>query len=280
MARRPWTRLRVDACRRIDPLLRTLLGRFLVVTAIGCGGADGTSTLDAGTLDADGARDGSRAPKSDAAEPTDARGLTDNTATSAPDSGSSTEASSPLPDGASPDVALPTDAASDAAPVGAPCVPSDEEAAAFSGFSVTDVGVETKTLACATQVRLVNHFQGRTTCPYGQNASGQGPGTTQGCSVPETGDPVTVEVPPQLSCRKAAEAVYCSCRCANADGKTDDGATYCSCPDTMACVQLVMSVGDNESSIAGAYCVKTGTEYGLDGSMCSSTCHPTTAACP
>jgi hypothetical protein len=259
--------------------MRIQLACFIAVTALACGG---TSTLDAGKLDADGARDGSRAPSSDAAEPADARSLTDSTTTSAPESGPSTEASSPVPDGSSPDVVLTTDAASDAAPVGASCVPSEEEAATFSGFSVTEVGLGSKTSACATQVCLVNHFQGRTTCPYGQNASGQGPGTTQGCSVPETRDPVTVEVPPQLSCRKAAEAVYCSCRCANADGKTDDGATYCSCPDTMACVQLVAALGDNESlnSIAGAYCVKTGTEYGLDGSMCSSTCNPTATACP
>ena len=38
-------------------------------------------------------------------------------------------------------------------------------------------------------------------------------------------------VPSQCDKRKADNAVYCSCRCANGYGKTDDGFKYCTCPD-------------------------------------------------
>ena len=79
-----------------------------------------------------------------------------------------------------------------------------------------------KTPACASQVCIVNHFQGRVTCPYGQSVRGQGPDGTPGCKVPGTCDPIAVEVPPQCADRSAAETVYCSCRCANAEGRTDD----------------------------------------------------------
>jgi hypothetical protein len=165
------------------------------------------------------------------------------------------------------------------AQVGAPCVPEvDDNNPQFGGFIVEGVSLETDSVACVSDVCLVNHFQGRVTCPYGQNASGNGPGDTPGCKVPATCDPITVAVQPQISCRTAADAVYCSCRCANAEGKTDDGATYCTCPSTMTCIQLV---AENPYSVqVGAYCVKAGTEYdALDEAACSE-CDPTKSPCP
>jgi hypothetical protein len=81
---------------------------------------------------------------------------------------------------------------------------------------------------------------------------------------PGTCDPITVQVEPQCADRPAAQTVYCSCRCANINGRTDDGATYCTCPGTMMCVQLYSSIGNTDSgldTITGAYCVKANTEY-------------------
>lgn len=52
--------------------------------------------------------------------------------------------------------------------VGDPCVPEDEYLTTFSGFSVGEVNVESRSVQCLTRVCLVNHFQGRVSCPYGQ----------------------------------------------------------------------------------------------------------------
>jgi len=153
-------------------------------------------------------------------------------------------------------------------PLGSACVPSDESSGTFAGSFVSSVAVSEVT-ACASGTCLVDHFQGRVTCPAGQSASGHGPDGGPGCKLPYTCEAVTVQVSPQCSGRTAADAVYCSCRCANAQGETNDGANYCSCPSTMTCAQVIAGLGSGDSSVdrlAGAYCVKTGTEW--DGGGC------------
>jgi len=52
--------------------------------------------------------------------------------------------------------------------VGDPCVPEDEYLTTFSGFAVGEVNVESRSFQCLTRVCLVNHFQGRVSCPFGQ----------------------------------------------------------------------------------------------------------------
>lgn len=52
--------------------------------------------------------------------------------------------------------------------VGDPCVPEDEYLTTFTGFSVGEVNVESRSFQCLTRVCLVNHFQGRVSCPFGQ----------------------------------------------------------------------------------------------------------------
>src|SRR5580658_2875002 len=54
--------------------------------------------------------------------------------------------------------------------VGDPCIPEEEYDPCFQGFSINVVSAETKSFQCLTRVCLVNHFQGRVSCPYGQNA--------------------------------------------------------------------------------------------------------------
>jgi hypothetical protein len=166
-------------------------------------------------------------------------------------------------------------AANAAAPVGALCVPRQEKDPLWSGSTMDDVITDTENLGCASGVCIVNHFQGRVTCPYGQSESGQGPDGTPGCKAPGSCDPVTVEVLPQCTNRPAVETVNCSCRCANAEGKTDDGASYCTCPGSMMCVQLVSPIGDADVGIAGAYCIKAGAEN--DAAALCSPCDPTKA---
>lgn len=183
--------------------------------------------------------------------------------------------------------------------VGDPCTPEDEYSQAFLGFAEGEVSVEDDSFQCRTRLCLVNHFQGRVSCPYGQNADGTNiMGTVQcngnstspaGCCTPgilqpvngidpNTGtfsDPVNMaKVLPQCSNRTAADAVYCSCRCANVAGQTNDGFNYCTCPSGFTCTQLVSSIGGNENQgLTGAYCIKNGTAF--DPNQACPECSPT-----
>ncbi len=154
--------------------------------------------------------------------------------------------------------------------VGDPCVPEQEYDQTFLGFSERQVNVESKSFQCQTRLCLVNHFRGRVSCPYGQRKDGSPISTTKPCVVPGTNDakvtgkpntPEGAEVPPQCLNRVTDKAVYCSCRCANAAGKTDDGANYCACPDGFACEQLVDPTGQGNEGLTGAYCIKSNTKY-------------------
>ena len=170
--------------------------------------------------------------------------------------------------------------------VGDPCIPEQEYDPAFLGFDVGQVNVESKSFQCETRVCLVNHFQGRVSCPYGQSAAGSAPAGATACTLPSSqkrvgvddqGNPLTsagAEVKPQCVDRVAANAVYCSCRCANEQGRTDDGARYCACPDTYVCTQLVPSIGPFDQGVTGAYCVRRGTEYNAQTGACGALCAP------
>jgi hypothetical protein len=159
-----------------------------------------------------------------------------------------------------------------AAGFGQSCVPVQEKSATFAGSDSAEVAIDSNTPACAGgEVCLRNHFAGRTSCPYG--------GPSGSCTVPGTGAPVTVMVPPQCADRRPGDAVYCSCRCANAAGRTDDGASYCTCADSFVCTQLVTSIGMPNDTFSGAYCMKPGTQYDPLNS-CRVSCDPTLHPCP
>lgn len=182
--------------------------------------------------------------------------------------------------------------------VGDPCVPEDEYFPDFAGYSETEVNVESRSFQCETRVCLVNHFAGRVTCPYGQTEditprfdengqqiSGSPPDDPRVCRIPGTqNEPITVPVRPQFYSRTAAaspkrtgqgrveDAVYCSCRCANAEGNTDDGARYCECPSGFSCTRLIDSLGLGSTQLAGSYCIRDGSTFTPDdiGETCSS----------
>jgi len=156
--------------------------------------------------------------------------------------------------------------------VGDPCIPEDEYRQQVPGYAVTEVNVESRSFQCKTRVCLVNHFQGRVSCPYGQDSNTlagcqAAPGNCNsgsgiGCRVPGTDgtdprDQISVPVNPQLLERSANDAVYCSCRC---DGP-DDKARYCECPSGYACVELIEDLNLGSSQLAGSYCIKEGTTY-------------------
>src|SRR5262249_4705220 len=85
-------------------------------------------------------------------------------------------------------------------------------------------------------------------------------------------------VQPQCTDRTGPDAVFCSCRCANAEGKTDDGAEYCACPSGFTCSQVVPLLVSGDPN-AGAYCIPQGTAYNPNNA-CGDTCFPGHPACP
>jgi hypothetical protein len=182
--------------------------------------------------------------------------------------------------------------------VGDPCTPEAEYDTSFLGFDYHEVSTESADFQCFSRLCLVNHFQGRVSCPYGQDSMGNPPagGTANaGCVTPFIGskvdgqqppgsgkfkDPVVKEtVAPQCLDRTADNAVYCSCRCANVAGQTDDGAVYCKCPGGFECSQLYSSIGGGTNQgLTGAYCIKSGTEYNPNN-VCNSQCSPAIGNC-
>jgi hypothetical protein len=167
--------------------------------------------------------------------------------------------------------------------VGDPCVPEQEFQPTFQGFNEQEVNVESKSFQCQTRLCLVNHFRGRVSCPYGQKAGDPPAGAKLACAVPGS-DPATSPITGnpqdttngknvQAQCldRTADKAVYCSCRCQNVDGRTDDGANYCTCPDGFHCSQLVTSIGAANEGLTGGYCVKDATDFNR-ANACGQSC--------
>ena len=174
--------------------------------------------------------------------------------------------------------------------VGAACTPSPERSATFAGFDRQQVTLDEGNPACGSDVCLVNHFNGRTTCPYGEDASGNSPPGVSACTVPGTSTPVRPQapapadggapddtVPAQCTDRRSSAAVYCSCHCADFSGGIGDGTKYCSCPLGYACLPVVPLVKMDDPR-AGSYCVPIRTEYHVDS--CPQLCDPTSMNCP
>jgi len=175
-----------------------------------------------------------------------------------------------------------TDGGGNATSVGASCVPAAELSASFAGFDYHDVTLDEDNAACSGTVCLVNHFQGLTDCPYGQDSNGNPPPPiASGCTVSGTTTPVRPNgteagqtINPQCLDRVASLTVYCSCRCADTEGNTDAGASYCTCPAGYACTQVVPAT----QAGAGAYCILSGTVYD-SANVCDYTCNPVLNNC-
>ena len=89
--------------------------------------------------------------------------------------------------------------------IGDPCVPEDEYSPTFSSFALTEVSTESRSFSCQSRLCLVNRFQGRVSCPYGQESGASGDAR---CTLPGSDEPVTTRVLPQLLDRRAEDAVY------------------------------------------------------------------------
>jgi len=151
------------------------------------------------------------------------------------------------------------------------CMPMTEQRKDFSGFSETEVTLESGHEQCETRLCLIHHLRGRVSCPYGQSEAEALQVDTAAnwgirCRVPGTDgsrpeDRVQVPVPAQKFARQPETAVYCSCRCADTLDETDGGADYCHCPRGFTCTHLTDDIGLGPTELTGSFCVKTTGEY-------------------
>jgi len=163
--------------------------------------------------------------------------------------------------------------------VGDPCTPEWEYEPTFDGFDVREVYLESASFECESRVCLINHFQGRVSCPWGQTEADLSlPATApERCRVPASTDPVTAAVAAWNVARPKSQAVYCSCRCAG----PDSNAHYCTCPKGYACTELVPAIGDGSRALVGSYCIKADSAFReVDEGALTCTDTPEHAGCP
>lgn len=139
--------------------------------------------------------------------------------------------------------------------VGDPCTPEQEYDPSFLGFAATEVSVESKSFQCQTRLCLVNHFQGRVSCPYGQDVTGKplagtsacttasprpdgtcAPQASQawGCCAPGTNAPISGEDPTCAVVSACSTTTTAETACGarvlpQCSSRTADSAVYCSC---------------------------------------------------
>jgi hypothetical protein len=135
-----------------------------------------------------------------------------------------------------------------AARVGEPCVLADEALPQYGGLSSAETVVERQPDECGAGVCLSYGFQGRVSCPEGNDDADDPECLTTG------GEPVTVPVLPQLPDRPAEDAVICTCRC---DGPAGEGP-FCACPAGFECqLDVIADLSVASRAEAGGYCVKS-----------------------
>jgi hypothetical protein len=187
--------------------------------------------------------------------------------------------------------------------VGDPCIPG-EELHATGSFQKNELGIEVDSVQCETRVCLRHYFQGRVSCPYGNNDTfGQAADPSNKCHevkgrpglftlegnypgtlcCPVLGDPaekpMNFPVSAQCSKRGAKDAVYCSCRCdVPADPDIDRSlVNLCKCPDSYSCVALCDAQNGDCATLPkgkwGSYCVKN-DQAGYDQTQQDALCGP------
>ena len=129
--------------------------------------------------------------------------------------------------------------------VGDPCTPEDEYSNQFPGFKVSEENIESRSFQCSTRICLVNHFQGRVSCPQGQDGTALisclGTDDTTTCPAGKSCVPSQIYAPNCTICDGTdpnCQAVACPsplqcdatlgiCTCTTADnGKNANGITY------------------------------------------------------
>lgn len=125
--------------------------------------------------------------------------------------------------------------------VGDPCIPEDEYSPQFAGFKVTEENIESRSFQCQTRICLVNHFQGRVSCPAGQlePTHCNGPGDNVSCLNLGNDFKCVEAASLSPSCTVETQESDCNgfgkrcnpqgnfCECAAITDCPQDGVTYC-----------------------------------------------------
>jgi len=158
--------------------------------------------------------------------------------------------------------------------IGSPCLPDVENDPTFTGFSRSETTIQSFAgQPPGAPVCLVIDFQGRVSCPYGQDVSDAGLGGTA-CKTPD-GVPVTAAVAPQCVDIRPLDHVVWSCRCSG----PGPSSSTCECPSGMACLSGPFAAGpaNADDSLAGGYCVPSALVSGPQA--CAATCDPAAHPC-
>lgn len=120
--------------------------------------------------------------------------------------------------------------------IGDPCTPEDEYRADFPGFKVQQENIESRSFQCSTRICLVNHFQGRVSCPRGQTLSDitpcNGPDDNSSCSGIKGAKCVEAQTlaPECTPCKAGDNDCATKNDCAGLPGTTcDDKRKICQC---------------------------------------------------
>jgi hypothetical protein len=159
--------------------------------------------------------------------------------------------------------------------VGDPCIPSNEKGLVFQGFELQNLYVETGAFAsCESGVCLINHFQGRASCPLGQAPPKRCLGTTD---VTTCGDEKCLESAVlDLDCDpKAADQGAAAC---SGVGTCDPARSKCVCATDADCHDGMRCEADHLCKLhvcgtAGACQVWNATDADNAGKAC---CAPDT----
>jgi hypothetical protein len=192
--------------------------------------------------------------------------------------------------------------------VGDPCTPEDEYNTEFPGFKVTEENIESRSFQCQTRICLVNHFQGRVSCPAGQPPPKgcNGPNDTTSCSGSEkcvlsetyapactpctAGDPTCLDTCQAAGFKEACNGTFGYCGCTTADNHASSsnasvtfqcesatGCTTAGCPNVLnsyvchkpaGTESFCQTAGDTVATGKGKDCCVPGTDNPLSVSVC------------
>lgn len=135
--------------------------------------------------------------------------------------------------------------------IGATCTGAEEASVSFSGYSSSEIVIDSTSNDCNGSACLMLHFAGRKSCPAGQTLSDlSAPAESSSRCFTPAGELVTVAVPAQEDPSSVDQHVFCSCRC---DALA---ASPCVCPSDMVCAETApLYTSPRGETFGGSYCV-------------------------
>ena len=163
--------------------------------------------------------------------------------------------------------------------VGDPCTPEDEYRENFAGFDISEENIESRSFQCDTRICLVNHFQGRVSCPQGQPTPtncNDGDGTCKDGEICAVAGTLINSCNPEKCTEPGADPNNCT----GDDGNNDacggrichPTGRYCQCNSTADCPQEPVRYACVQENGTGRcqtkVCTKTPSTLAKDEQYC------------